>query len=171
MERQIKSRGVGVTEQAQRLFDNLTKTMPCQWEATSIEVFDSVTITAPYTIETCTYKDGAEENATIMERVQVPPPTSRTCKPVDMCCVSCCCSGRWGSSRCTFLQGCRHAAVASMCPLSSEGRGSPSLFDEEVSAYQCAYCTLINFSRGFLMSTGFSRLPSLYSRSRSLYSG
>ena len=77
MERQIKSRGVGVTEQAQRLFDNLTKTMPCKWQATTIEVFDTIFITAPYTIETCAYKEGAQENPTMMERVQVLSPTIR----------------------------------------------------------------------------------------------
>lgn len=75
MERQIKSRGVGVTEQAQRLFDNLSKTMPCQWQNTTIEVFDAVLITSPYTLKNCTFKDGVEENSTIMERVQV----SRVC--------------------------------------------------------------------------------------------
>lgn len=70
MERQIKSRGVGVTDQAQRLFDNLCKTMPCKWQSTTIEVFDAVLITAPYTLDTCNFREGAEENTTVMERVQ-----------------------------------------------------------------------------------------------------
>jgi hypothetical protein len=71
MERQIKARGVGVTEHAQRLFDQLSKTMPCKWQGTTIEVFDSVLIPSPYSISTCTFRDGAEENTTVMDRVQV----------------------------------------------------------------------------------------------------
>lgn len=70
----MKSRGVGVTEQAQRLFDNLSKTMPCKWQNTTIEVFDAVVITSPYTLETCAFRDAADESTTVMERVQVCSP-------------------------------------------------------------------------------------------------
>jgi protein LSM12 len=70
MERQMQSRGVGVSARAQRLFDNLSKTMPCKWDGTTIEVFESVHIADPYTTSNCVFKAESDENATVMERVQ-----------------------------------------------------------------------------------------------------
>jgi hypothetical protein len=58
--------GVGVTRQAQSLFDALSKTYPCRWRETTIAVMDSVLIRPPYTPETC---EGG--NPTERERVQM----------------------------------------------------------------------------------------------------
>lgn len=42
----------------------------CRWHGTVIEVFEMVILPEPYTVEACTFKDGCEANATIMERVR-----------------------------------------------------------------------------------------------------
>eukprot|EP00892_Ulva_mutabilis_P004488 jgi/Ulvmu1/2410/UM133_0011.1 len=70
MEKHLKSRGVGVSDHAQQLFDNMSKTMPCQWDGTTIEVFELVVLPEPYTVEAATFKSGCTANATIMERVR-----------------------------------------------------------------------------------------------------
>ena len=58
--------GVGVTRQAQLLFDALSKTYPCRWRETTIAVMDTVLIRPPYTPEAC---QGG--NPTERERVQM----------------------------------------------------------------------------------------------------
>lgn len=70
MAKHLESRGVGVTERAQQLFDNMSKTMPCRWQGTAIEIFETVTLPEPYTIDVCAFKDGCDSNATVMERVR-----------------------------------------------------------------------------------------------------
>jgi hypothetical protein len=46
--------GVGVTRQAQEIFDRLRQTMQCDWQDTSILVMKTVLISKPYRPEDCT---------------------------------------------------------------------------------------------------------------------
>ena len=60
--------GVGVTKEAQSIFDALSKTMPCTWVDKTIIVMDVVWVQPPYTIESCAAK--SEGNKSALERVQ-----------------------------------------------------------------------------------------------------
>lgn len=62
--------GVGVTEEAQQIFDALSKTMPCSWNNKSIVVMDEVTISPPYNAENCKMVPGKSVQESILERVQ-----------------------------------------------------------------------------------------------------
>merc|ERR1719316_2121677 len=57
--------GVGVTQQAQEVFDAVNKTMPCTWEKEDIRVF-GVRITPPYNPESCVGGD----DPSALERVK-----------------------------------------------------------------------------------------------------
>jgi len=57
--------GVGVSEEAQDIFNALSKTLPCKWKQDSIMVMDEVTIVAPYRAENC-----SGENRGTVERVK-----------------------------------------------------------------------------------------------------
>jgi len=45
--------GVGVTEEAQDIFNALSKTLPCRWKQDTIVVFDEIMIRYPYTLDSC----------------------------------------------------------------------------------------------------------------------
>lgn len=49
----IARKGIGVTQEAQNLFDSLSRTLPCRWEKQSIIVLDEVHIDPPYTVDAC----------------------------------------------------------------------------------------------------------------------
>eukprot|EP01114_Cavostelium_apophysatum_P019033 TRINITY_DN6009_c0_g1_i1.p1 TRINITY_DN6009_c0_g1~~TRINITY_DN6009_c0_g1_i1.p1 ORF type:complete len:182 (-),score=32.18 TRINITY_DN6009_c0_g1_i1:18-563(-) len=57
--------GVGVTEQAQDIFNALSKTLPCRWKQDSIIVMDEVTIRPPYASSDC-----SGDNRATLERVK-----------------------------------------------------------------------------------------------------
>jgi hypothetical protein len=58
--------GVGVTQEAQDIFDALARTLPCSWEGQVIKVMDEVTIAPPYA--KCAGVPGGDARA--VERVQ-----------------------------------------------------------------------------------------------------
>jgi hypothetical protein len=57
--------GVGVTKEAQSIFDSLSKTLPCVWSGKSIIVMDTVTIDAPYTVEHVKTVGGGADSAAL----------------------------------------------------------------------------------------------------------
>jgi len=45
--------GVGVSKEAQEIFNSLAKTLPCRWKDDSIVVFDEIIIKNPYQVSNC----------------------------------------------------------------------------------------------------------------------
>ncbi|OBZ81577.1 Protein LSM12 B [Choanephora cucurbitarum] len=49
----IAKMGVGVTKEAQDIFNALSKTLPCRWSKDTIVVMDEILISPPYGVEDC----------------------------------------------------------------------------------------------------------------------
>lgn len=60
--------GVGVTRQAQQIFDALCKTLPCRWDGQRIVVLDEIDISPPYSPQDC--RSRHPEDTTAMARVK-----------------------------------------------------------------------------------------------------
>lgn len=59
--------GLGVTKEAQAVFDALFKTMPCSWREKSIVVLGEITVDEPYTPEAARASEG---HSAMLERVK-----------------------------------------------------------------------------------------------------
>lgn len=59
--------GVGVTVEAQSVFDALCKTMPCAWHGKSIMVMDAVLVHPPYSTDSC---EATPDHTGALERVK-----------------------------------------------------------------------------------------------------
>lgn len=66
LEKQLSSIGIGVTAEAQDIFNALSKTYPCHWDKKNIVVMDEVVITPPYKPVNCS---GSNEGA--LERLKI----------------------------------------------------------------------------------------------------
>ncbi|CAO3622763.1 unnamed protein product [Cunninghamella blakesleeana] len=61
--------GVGVTREAQDIFDALTKTLPCRWAGDKIIVLDEVVISSPYGVENCKANTSSEGSLARVKKV------------------------------------------------------------------------------------------------------
>lgn len=55
--------GVNVSDQAQRIFDALSKTMNCEWSGDSIIAFDMIVVKPPYAKSDCSIMENVEGNS------------------------------------------------------------------------------------------------------------
>ncbi|KAG2188987.1 hypothetical protein INT44_004129 [Umbelopsis vinacea] len=61
--------GVGVSKDAQAIFDALSKTLPCRWAKDSIVVMDEVIISPPYNEENCRANPSSTASLTRVKKV------------------------------------------------------------------------------------------------------
>ncbi|CAJ0874080.1 22087_t:CDS:2, partial [Entrophospora sp. SA101] len=61
--------GVGVTQEAQDIFDALSKTLPCRWADEKIVVLDEVIINPPYDLENCKASSSASGSLARVRKV------------------------------------------------------------------------------------------------------
>jgi len=66
--KELERIGVGVTAEAQRIFNALAKTLPCRWENDIITVFDDLRIASPYRVEDV--YGGEQTSASELNRVK-----------------------------------------------------------------------------------------------------
>eukprot|EP00013_Stygamoeba_regulata_P019171 CAMPEP_0177660290 /NCGR_PEP_ID=MMETSP0447-20121125/17948_1 /TAXON_ID=0 /ORGANISM="Stygamoeba regulata, Strain BSH-02190019" /LENGTH=186 /DNA_ID=CAMNT_0019165319 /DNA_START=178 /DNA_END=738 /DNA_ORIENTATION=- len=59
--------GINVTLEAQQLFNQLCKTLPCKWDQKTIVVMDEIRVTPPYTADSCA---GPKDSAAVLARVR-----------------------------------------------------------------------------------------------------
>ncbi|KAL0056118.1 hypothetical protein WJX82_007910 [Trebouxia sp. C0006] len=60
--------GVGVSNEAQQVFDALSKTMPCHWKQQNIVILNEVELSPPYGLDNCSTENS--HNVTTLERVK-----------------------------------------------------------------------------------------------------
>jgi len=63
--------GSGVSTHAQTLFDALAKTLPCEWDKTSIIVMQSIRIDSPYGVQNVTNLKPSGDNDIAVNRVKL----------------------------------------------------------------------------------------------------
>ncbi|CAO3612275.1 unnamed protein product [Cunninghamella echinulata] len=66
---QMAKLGVGVTREAQDIFDALAKTLPCRWAGDKIIVLDEVMISSPYDVDNCKANDSSEASLARVKKV------------------------------------------------------------------------------------------------------
>lgn len=71
MQRNRMQIGVGVTREAQAIFDKLKQTMPCEWQASDILVMKTICISKPYKPDNVAMAKGAAEEKEGIQRVKL----------------------------------------------------------------------------------------------------
>lgn len=70
--------GVGVSKEAQAIFEALCKTLPCHWRKRTIVVLDEVLVPEPYTASSCTTEGRQLTNPKALDRVRMIVRDART---------------------------------------------------------------------------------------------